>query len=82
MKNRFSFPDKSLSKYILEILRARYESRMAYVLDDKTLMDKQTLNPQRMPEEMPEGCPQAESEFLKGKSCDFKKSEIFLHDFG
>ena len=48
-------------------------------------MDKQTLPPplpQRITEEMPEGCPQAESEFLKGKSCDFKKSEIFLHDFG
>ncbi len=38
--------------------------------------------PQRITEEMPEGCPQVESEFLKGKSCDFKKSEIFLHDFG
>ena len=34
---------------------ARYEPRVADVLEDKTLIDKQVVQPQRIPEEMPEG---------------------------
>ena len=34
---------------------ARYETRVADVLEDKTLIEKQVVKSQRIPKEMPEG---------------------------
>ena len=62
---------------------ARYEPRVTDVLEDKTLIDKQLVNtPNESQKKCQRDCPQAESEFLQGKLCDFKKFEIFLQDCG
>tara|TARA_B100002019_G_C20758559_1_gene351879 strand:+ start:277 stop:480 length:204 start_codon:yes stop_codon:yes gene_type:complete len=51
LKTRLSRLNKSLSTYIPEIPRAKYDSQVADVLEDKTLTDKQVVknptNPRR-----------------------------------